>query len=113
MLHSLIEVPWPRADCSSIAYPFAQGVSLALSLHAPNQALRASIVPSARAYPLDRLMAAITQYQADSKQRVFMEYVMLSGVNDGATLAPRRIGGTVQLVWVVAAHQPAACARHC
>lgn len=35
----------------------AQGVSLALSLHAPTSALRQQIVPSARAYPLDKLMA--------------------------------------------------------
>jgi adenine C2-methylase RlmN of 23S rRNA A2503 and tRNA A37 len=46
------------------------GVSLALSLHAPDQALRASIVPSARAYPLDRLMAAVRDYQAVSRQKV-------------------------------------------
>jgi len=46
------------------------GVSLALSLHAPNQALRARIVPSARAYPLERLMAAVAEYQAASGQRV-------------------------------------------
>ena len=47
------------------------GVSLALSLHAPNQALRQRIVPSARAYPLDRLMAAVSEYQAASGQRVW------------------------------------------
>lgn len=40
------------------------GVRLALSLHAPTQALRATIVPAARAYPLDRLMAALDAYQA-------------------------------------------------
>ena len=56
-----------------------QGVSLALSLHAPDQELRRTIVPSARAYPLDRLMAAVADYQAASGQRVFVEYVMLSG----------------------------------
>ena len=45
------------------------GVSLALSLHAPNQALRTRIVPSARAYPLERLMAAVAEYQAASGMR--------------------------------------------
>ncbi|KXZ45270.1 hypothetical protein GPECTOR_56g366 [Gonium pectorale] len=59
------------------------GVSLALSLHAPNQELRAKIVPSARAYKLPALMDAVRSYQANSSQRVFYEYVMLSGVNDG------------------------------
>jgi adenine C2-methylase RlmN of 23S rRNA A2503 and tRNA A37 len=53
------------------------GVSLALSLHAPNQELRAKIVPSARAYKLDRLMETIEKYQKDTQQRVFIEYVML------------------------------------
>lgn len=46
------------------------GVSLALSLHAPNQELRKSIVPSAAAYKLDKLMAAIDTYQQQTKQRV-------------------------------------------
>lgn len=53
------------------------GVSLALSLHAPNQELRAKIVPSARAYKLDRLMETIRKYQEETQQRVFIEYVML------------------------------------
>lgn len=53
------------------------GVSLALSLHAPNQDLRAKIVPSARAYKLDRLMQSIATYQERTKKRVFVEYVML------------------------------------
>ena len=53
------------------------GISLALSLHAPNQELRQKIVPSARAYKLDRLMAAIDTYQETTKRKVFMEYVML------------------------------------
>ena len=53
------------------------GVSLALSLHAPNQELRAKIVPSARAYKLDRLMETLQKYQDQTQQRVFIEYVML------------------------------------
>ena len=46
------------------------GVSLALSLHAPNQELRQSIVPSARAYKLDKLMAAVDKYEQSSRQKV-------------------------------------------
>lgn len=53
------------------------GVSLALSLHAPNQELRAQIVPSAKAYKLDRLMAALAQYQAATRQKVLIQYVLL------------------------------------
>ncbi|WPT18269.1 Ribosomal RNA large subunit methyltransferase N [Picochlorum sp. SENEW3] len=53
------------------------GISLALSLHAPNQELRQRIVPSARAYKLEKLIAAIDKYQEITKKRVLMEYVLL------------------------------------
>ena len=46
------------------------GLSLALSLHAPTQELRESIVPSARAYKLEKLMAAVASYQQRTKQKV-------------------------------------------
>ena len=58
------------------------GISLALSLHAPTQELRQRIVPSARAWPLAKLLAAVDDYQRESGQRVFVEYVLLRGVND-------------------------------
>lgn len=58
------------------------GLSLALSLHAPTQQLRETIVPSAKAYKLDKLMQAIASYQQRTQQKVFVEYVMLAGVND-------------------------------
>ena len=58
------------------------GISLALSLHAPTQELRQRIVPSARAWPLDKLLAAVDDYQKESGQRVFIEYVLLKSVND-------------------------------
>ena len=45
------------------------GVSLALSLHAPTQELRQSIVPSAKAYKLDKLLAAVDTYQQKTKQK--------------------------------------------
>ncbi len=43
--------------CMCVCVCVSQGISLALSLHAPTQELRATIVPSARAYPLEKLMA--------------------------------------------------------
>ena len=46
------------------------GVSLALSLHAPTQELRKTIVPSAKAYPLDTLMAAVDKYHMQTRQKV-------------------------------------------
>eukprot|EP00966_Prymnesium_polylepis_P018590 427946-Prymnesium_polylepis.2 len=75
------------------------GVALALSLHAPNQALRASLLPSARQFPLDQLMAAVDDVTACGGGTVQMEYVVLDGVNDsehhahqlGALLAGRRV----------------------
>lgn len=45
------------------------GVSLAVSLHAPNQQLRQTIVPSAKAYPLPKLMAALETYLDKSRQK--------------------------------------------
>ncbi|CAK0759542.1 hypothetical protein CVIRNUC_002705 [Coccomyxa viridis] len=63
------------------------GVSLALSLHAPNQELRQSIVPSARAYKLDKLMAAVDKYEHSSGQKIFVEYVMLHKINDSPETA--------------------------
>ncbi|EFN52752.1 hypothetical protein CHLNCDRAFT_36696 [Chlorella variabilis] len=57
--------------------------TLAVSIHAPSQALRETIVPSARAYPLDALMADCQEYFRLSGRRVTFEYTLLAGVNDG------------------------------
>ena len=54
------------------------GVSLALSLHAPTQELRKTIVPSAKAYPLDKLMAAVDKYQMQTRQKVDTPVPLLS-----------------------------------
>ncbi|GLI60560.1 hypothetical protein VaNZ11_002718, partial [Volvox africanus] len=56
--------------------------TLAVSLHAPNQALRESIIPSAKAYPLEALMEDCVTYYRISGRRVTFEYTLLSGVND-------------------------------
>ena len=60
-------------------------VALAVSLHAPNDALRDVLVPINRKYPLAELLAACRRY-LDKAPRDFVtfEYVMLDGVNDGA-----------------------------
>lgn len=55
---------------------------LALSLHAPSQILRETIVPSAKAYKLPALMQALQDYLTITQGRAFIEYVMLHGVND-------------------------------
>lgn len=58
-------------------------VSLAVSLHAPNDALRNELVPLNKKYPIAELLAACNRYVADeTRRRVTFEYVMLDGVND-------------------------------
>lgn len=58
-------------------------VALAVSLHAPNDALRDEIVPINKKYPLKSLMAACERYLVKApRDFVTFEYVMLDGVND-------------------------------
>ncbi len=57
-------------------------VSLAVSLHAPNDELRDQLVPLNRKYPIRELLAACRRYAADDRRKVTFEYVMLDGVND-------------------------------
>ncbi len=56
---------------------------LAISLHATNDALRDTLVPLNKKYPLEQLLAAIKAYPGlNNSKRVTFEYVMLKGVND-------------------------------
>jgi 23S rRNA (adenine2503-C2)-methyltransferase len=58
-------------------------VSLAVSLHATNDALRDELVPLNRKYPIAELLEACRRYvEGDSRRRVTFEYIMLAGVND-------------------------------
>jgi len=58
-------------------------VALAVSLHAPNDALRDVLVPINKKYPLRELMAACLRYVEDApRDFITFEYVMLDGVND-------------------------------
>lgn len=60
-------------------------VSLAVSLHAPNDTLRNELVPINKKYPLEQLMAMCKSYfRNEHKRKVTFEYVMLKGVNDQA-----------------------------
>mgnify|MGYP001814022606 FL=1 len=67
-----------REDCD---------VSLAVSLHAPNDALRDELVPLNRKYPIRELLAACRDYVGEGRRRVTFEYVMLDGINDSDTHA--------------------------
>lgn len=55
---------------------------LAVSLHAPNQAIREQIMPKAAHWPLDELMAALAAYPLKTRERITFEYLLLGGVND-------------------------------
>ncbi len=58
-------------------------VSLAVSLHAPNDSLRNDLVPLNRKYPIATLLDACRRYVMDSpRSRITFEYIMLDGVND-------------------------------
>jgi len=57
-------------------------IRLALSLHAPNDELRSELMPVNDRYPLGEVLAACERYYAKRRRMVFIEYVMLGGVND-------------------------------
>jgi 23S rRNA (adenine2503-C2)-methyltransferase len=57
-------------------------VRLALSLHAADPALRSALMPVNDRYPLDQVLAACRAFYERKRRRVFVEYVMLAGVND-------------------------------
>jgi len=60
-------------------------VSLAISLHAPNDAIRDQIVPINKRYPIAKLLSSARAYidaQTDKKRVVTIEYTILAGVND-------------------------------
>ncbi|WP_442602350.1 23S rRNA (adenine(2503)-C(2))-methyltransferase RlmN [Paenibacillus sp. KN14-4R] len=57
-------------------------VNLAVSLHAPNNALRTKIMRINRAYPIEKLMEAVDYYLAKTKRRLTISYILLKDVND-------------------------------
>ena len=72
-----------REDCD---------VSLAVSLHAPDDLLRNELVPLNRKYPIAELLAACRDYVGeDSRRRVTFEYVLLAGINDSDAHARRLV----------------------
>ncbi|MEE8243727.1 MAG: 23S rRNA (adenine(2503)-C(2))-methyltransferase RlmN [Pseudomonadales bacterium] len=64
-------------------------VSLAISLHAPNDALRDQLVPLNRKYPIAELLKACNHYvgKLGEKRSLTMEYTLMKGVNDGVQQA--------------------------
>jgi 23S rRNA (adenine2503-C2)-methyltransferase len=66
-------------------------VHLAVSLHAATQEERAALVPVARQWPLDELMAACRDYSGSTGRRIFYEWTLIEGRNDSADHA-RAVG---------------------
>jgi 23S rRNA (adenine2503-C2)-methyltransferase len=56
---------------------------LALSLHAANPTLRSELMPVNDRYPLEDVLAACERFYERKRRMVFVEYVMLAGINDG------------------------------
>ena len=75
-------VPW----INKFADDFPQ-TSLAVSLHAPNDEIRKSIMPVDHTYDLEKLMTSLDSYVAKTNKRIFYEYIMINGVNDHIKLA--------------------------
>ena len=57
-------------------------ISLAISLHGPNDAIRDKIMPVNKAYPTEELLAACRRYFEATSRRIHFEYAMIDGVND-------------------------------
>ena len=68
-------------------------VALAVSLHAPDDALRSRLVPINRKYPIKQLLAACNRYlERAPRDFITFEYVMLEGVNDADAQAQALLG---------------------
>lgn len=57
-------------------------LTLSVSLHAPNDAVRNTIMPVNKAYPTQELLDACRRYYAETSRRISFEYAMIDGVND-------------------------------
>ena len=57
-------------------------LTLALSLHAPNNEIRSRIMPINKRWPLETLIPSLERYLASTNRRLTMEYIMIDGIND-------------------------------
>ena len=57
-------------------------ITLAVSLHAPNDGIRNTIMPVSKANPMDKLLEACKYYTDKTKRRITFEYSLIKGVND-------------------------------
>ncbi|KAI8465112.1 MAG: hypothetical protein J3K34DRAFT_438190 [Monoraphidium minutum] len=75
---STVGVPNAIRKLAALGLP----VTLAVSIHAPNQALREKLIPSAKVYPIEALMQDCVAYFASTGRRVTFEYTLMAGAND-------------------------------
>jgi 23S rRNA (adenine2503-C2)-methyltransferase len=71
-------------------------ISLAISLHGPNNEIRSRIMPVNNAYPIEQLLEACRRYYEATSRRIHFEYAMIDGVNDSVANAKellRRLKG--------------------
>jgi 23S rRNA (adenine2503-C2)-methyltransferase len=79
-------------------------VTLALSLHAPDDGLRETLIPTARKWRLAEILDACRSYHARTRRNLTFEYLLIAGVNDSpeqATALARQLGdlpGNVNLI---------------
>jgi 23S rRNA (adenine2503-C2)-methyltransferase len=86
-----VGITWRRTTISTVGWlpglrrfvdEVEEPIRLAFSLHAPTGELRSELMPVNDRYPLDEVLAECTRYFALRRRKVFVEYVMLRGVND-------------------------------
>jgi 23S rRNA (adenine2503-C2)-methyltransferase len=81
-------------------------VTLALSLHAPDDAVRADLIPTARKWKMDEILDACAEYAAKTGRNLTFEYLLIGGVNDSPAqarelanvLQQKRLPGNVNLI---------------
>lgn len=83
-------------------------LTLSVSLHAPNNAIRSRLMPVNRRYPVEELLAACREYGDVTGRRVSYEYALIGGVNDSDGCAEElagRLRGSLCHVNVIPANE--------
>jgi 23S rRNA (adenine2503-C2)-methyltransferase len=67
-------------------------LTLCLSLHSPDEVVRARLIPASRAYPVRQAVVALKDYVKASGRRAIVEYALIDGVNDSPADAAKLAG---------------------
>ena len=84
MTVSTVAIPNKISQLSKLSYERLGKCqfTLAISLHAPNQKIRESIIPSARNYNIKQIISDCRNYVSQTGRRISFEYILLNGIND-------------------------------